>query len=92
MELFADTTFQPRPALFNFATNLGNKGVSIVIGSPHPVSVVRSDPLYEKLERADRAEAQAAIFAQRLRELGVNPDELLARHQYAVLCLGVPCP
>ena len=27
--------------------------------------------------RADRAETQAAIFAQRLRELGVNPEELL---------------
>ena len=33
---------------------------------------------YAEIEaRAERAEAQAAIFAQRLRELGVNPEELL---------------
>ena len=40
----------------------------------------------EERIRADRAETQAAIFASRLRELGVNPEELLARHRCAVLC------
>ena len=37
----------------------------------------------EERIRADRAETQAAIFASRLRELGVNPEELLARHRCA---------